>query len=444
MHDAVTLRRLIRTRQISCVEVMNAHLDRIEALNPKVNAIVALQDRAQLIRQAQDCDARLTKDETIGALHGFPHAVKDMAPVRGIAFTQGSPIFRDLVATEDSLQTERLRRAGVIFIGKTNTPEFGLGSHTFNPVYGATRNAYDPTRSAGGSSGGAAVALALGMVPLADGSDYGGSLRNPAGWNNVYGFRPSIGRVPSHGKDDWLPTMGTSGPMARTVADLALLLSVQAGHDPRAPLSMEGSGDIFAGELGANMKGKRIAWAGDFNGAIPYEAGVLDTCRTAFKAFETIGAHVEEQCPDYPLDKVWDAFVELRSWQQGGGLAALAADPATRTLLKPEALYEIDQCRAFRLRHQRPIGDPDRMEPGGTEILRTLRLLDHADRPDLPLRDRATMAGEHRRRGHAHLSRMDEGALPGDDGRLSGAGRARRLRAGRAADGAADHRTDPP
>jgi amidase len=341
--DAVSLRRLIQARQLSCVEVMNAYLERIDALNPKVNAIVALQDRPSLIREAQVCDAQLARGEKTGPLHGFPHAVKDLTPVKGIAYTQGSPIFRDTIAASDALPAERLRRAGVIFIGKTNTPEFGLGSHTFNPVYGATRNAYDPTRSAGGSSGGAAVALALDMIPLADGSDYGGSLRNPAGWNNVYGFRTSIGRVPTHGKDDWLPSMGVTGPMARTVADLALLLSVQAGYDARAPLSMESAGDLFGGRLGANIKGKRIAWAGDFKGAVPYAPGVLDTCRQALKAFDALGCHVEEACPAYPIDKVWDTFVKLRGWQQGGAIAAYAADARTRSLLKPEALFEIEQ-----------------------------------------------------------------------------------------------------
>jgi amidase len=341
--DAVALRGLIRSRKLSCVEVMNAHLDRIEALNPKVNAIVALQDRAGLVRQAQACDARLAKGEAVGPLHGLPHAVKDLVAVKGIAYTQGSPIYRDRVAPADAFQAERLRRAGVIFIGKTNTPEFGLGSHTFNPVYGATRNAYDLAKSAGGSSGGAAVALALHMVPLADGSDYAGSLRNPAGWNNVYGFRTSIGRVPAPGSEVWLPGMGVAGPMARNVPDLALLLSVQAGYDARAPLAMESGGDMFAGKLGASVKGKRIAWAGDFKGAVPYAPGVLDTCRQALKAFEALGCRVEEACPDYPVEKAWDTFIKLRGWQQGGNIAALAADPANRALLKPESLYEIEQ-----------------------------------------------------------------------------------------------------
>jgi amidase len=194
---------------------MTAYFDHIEKINPKVNAIVALQDRAGLLAQARERDAQLSRGESMGPLHGFPHAVKDLQPVKGIRTTQGSPIFKDFVPTADNLMVNRLRRAGAIIIGKTNTPEFGLGSHTYNPVYGPTRNAYDQSRSAGGSSGGAAVALALRMVPVADGTDYGGSLRNPAGWNNVFGFRPSIGRVPADGGDVWLPSMGVAGPMAR-------------------------------------------------------------------------------------------------------------------------------------------------------------------------------------------------------------------------------------
>ena len=266
MLDAGALAGAIRARQVSCLEVMSAYLDHIEQVNPRVNAIVALQDRPALLRQAQAHDDQLSRREAVGPMHGLPHAVKDLQPVKGIRFTQGSPIFRDTVATTDSIIVERMRAAGAIYIGKTNTPEFGLGSHTYNPVYGITRNAWDPSRSAGGSSGGAAVALATRMLPLADGSDYAGSLRNPAGWNNVVGFRTSFGRVPIHGKDDWLPSMGVAGPMARNVADLARLFSVQAGYDPRAPLSMGGGGEVFRGPLGGEMKGKRIAWAGDFKG----------------------------------------------------------------------------------------------------------------------------------------------------------------------------------
>jgi amidase len=215
MLDAVTLAEEIRARRISCVEVMTAYLDHIEKLNPRVNAIVALQDRVSLLAQSQERDRQLGRGKLLGSLHGFPFAVKDLMPVKGIPMTMGSPIFKDFVPNADGIMVERLRRAGAIFIGKTNTPEFGLGSHTYNPVYGATRNAYDQSRSAGGSSGGAAVSLALRMLPVADGSDYGGSLRNPASWNNVFGFRTSLGLVPTGAPDGWLPSMGPLPPLTR-------------------------------------------------------------------------------------------------------------------------------------------------------------------------------------------------------------------------------------
>ena len=197
---------------------------------------------------------------------------------------------------------ERLRSAGAIFIGKTNTPEFGLGSHTYNSVYGITRNAYDQSRSAGGSSGGAAVALALRLVPFADGSDFGGSLRNPAGWNNVFGFRTSIGRVPRDSRDAWLPSMSVTGPMARNVADLALLLSVQAGYDARAPLSIDGDGTRFRPHFQEEYKGKRIAWGGDLSGAMPCDPGVLELCKAATKTFEGLGCRVDEAHPEFDFD----------------------------------------------------------------------------------------------------------------------------------------------
>ena len=345
--SAVELSRMIRARTLSCVEVMTAFLDRVDALNPRANAIVALQDRGELIAEAQRRDAQLRANGPVGLLHGFPHAVKDLSAVRGMVFTQGSPIFRDFIAQVDALQVERLRRAGAIIIGKTNTPEFGLGSNTYNAVYGATRNAFDPTRTAGGSSGGAAVALALHMVPVADGSDYGGSLRNPAGWNNVYGFRTSIGRVPGRAKDEWLPSMGVVGPMARSVADLALLLSVQAGFDPAAPLSLEGDGDRFRTPLRQNFRETRIAWSGNFGGAVPFEPAVLATCREALRSLEAMGCTVEEASPNYPVERAWQAFVRLRNWQMGAGLLEYYNDPARRAMLKPEAIYEIEQGRSM-------------------------------------------------------------------------------------------------
>ena len=342
MMDAIGLASAIRSRQISCVEVMTAYLDQIEKLNPKVNAIVALQDRAALLAQAGERDSQLTRGELMGPLHGFPHAVKDLQPVKGIRMTLGSPILKDFVPNADGIMVERLRKAGAIFIGKTNTPEFGLGSHTYNPVYGTTRNAYDQSRSAGGSSGGAAVSLALRMLPVADGSDYGGSLRNPAGWNNVFGFRTSYGLVPPDARDAWLPSMGVVGPMARNVADLAMLLAVQAGYDARVPLSMAGDGTRFQGRLEKDFKGKRIAWAGDFKGYLPFEPGVLDVCKGALRTFESMGCIIEEAQPDYSIDAVWRAWLRLRAWQSGGGLLAYYNDLAKRALMKPEAIFEVE------------------------------------------------------------------------------------------------------
>ncbi|HTC82959.1 MAG TPA: amidase [Rhizomicrobium sp.] len=342
MMDARSLSKAIAAKKLSCVEVMTATLDHIARYNLKVNAIVALQDRDRLMAEAREHDAMLAKGHSLGVLHGFPHAVKDLQPVKGIVSTSGSPILKDFVPTQDSIPVERMRAAGAIFIGKTNTPEFGLGSHTYNPVYGATHNAFDQTKSAGGSSGGAAVSLALRMLPVADGSDYGGSLRNPAGWNNVFGFRNSLGVVPSAGEDVWMPSMSVTGAMGRSVSDLALLLSTQAGYDPRAPMSLDGTGARFLGSLEGNFKGKRIGWLNDLNGAAPYEAGVLEVCRAALKTFETIGCTVETATPQASVEDAWQAFVKLRQFQQGPNFRIFYADPAKRALLKPEAIYEIE------------------------------------------------------------------------------------------------------
>jgi amidase len=334
----------IESREISCVEVMQATLDQIDRFNPRVNAIVALRDREALIAEARERDASLARGEAVGPLHGVPLAIKDLAAVKGLPQTKGSLILKDFVAQADSIFVERLRAAGALLIGKTNTPEFGLGSQTFNPVYGATRNAYDPRRTAGGSSGGAAVALALRMVALADGSDYGGSLRNPAGWNDVFGFRPSIGRVPNDGIEPWLPSMSVLGPMARSVADLAFLLSVMAGYDAREPLSQSGDGAAFRGALDADLRGKRIAWAGDFGGALPFEAGILEPCRQALKTFEGLGCTIEEARPDFSFEALWGAWLDLRSWQTAFVLLPYYRDSRQRALMKPEAIYEIERA----------------------------------------------------------------------------------------------------
>jgi amidase len=342
MMSAVDLSNAIRTKRVSCVEVMTAYLDHIARINPKVNAIVSLQDRDDLLAQARERDAELTRGEPLGWMHGFPQAPKDLFPAVGIRTTQGSPLFKDFIATTDAIVVEREKRAGAIIIGKTNTPEFGLGSHTFNNVFGATLNAYDQTKTAGGSSGGAAVALALRMLPVADGSDHGGSLRNPGAYNNVLGFRVSLGRVPAEGADGFNAALSVNGPMARTVSDLAMFLSVQAGYDPRAPLSNRQDAAQFTQPLQRDFRGTKIAWLGDLGGYLTYEPGVLELCRTALRVFESLGCTVEEAKPDYPNDRVWQHWTKLRAWQSGSALAELYMDPAKRAMMKPEAQFEVE------------------------------------------------------------------------------------------------------
>jgi amidase len=340
---AVELARGIHSKQVSCVEVMNAYLDQIAKLNPSVNAIVALQDRESLLKQATDCDMQLSRGDSKGPLHGFPQAVKDLDSVKGIRFTQGSPIFKDRVAPSDSIMVERLRRSGVIFIGKTNTPEFGLGSQTYNNVYGTTKNAYDQTRTSGGSSGGAAVAVALRMQAVADGSDHAGSLRNPPSFNNVFGLRPSYGRIPTSGKDVFTPGLSVQGAIGRSPADIALLLSVQAGYDPRAPYSIEQDPSQFAQPLQRDFKGVSIAWLGDFGGHLPFEPGVLDLDRSALKAFSDVGCRVDEAQPSFDMEKLWQDWLVLRAWLTASSLKPLYDDPAKRALMKPEAIWEVER-----------------------------------------------------------------------------------------------------
>jgi len=332
----------IRKKTVSAREVMAACLDRIAAANPAINAIVSMPSRDGLMAEAAAADERQARGAALGPLHGLPHAVKDLQAVKGLRFTQGSPIYKDRIAAADSLMVERLRKAGVIFVGKTNTPEFGFGSHTFNPVFGATHNPYDHNRSAGGSSGGAAAALASRMVPLADGSDYGGSLRNPAGWNNVFGFRTGFGVVPATGSDVWLAGMGVQGPMARSVEDVALLLSVQAGYDPRSPLSLPGDGTVYRQNLDVPVKGRRIGWLGDFGGDVPHEPDVLEICRAALKNFETLGCMVEDAKIEAAVEPAWQAMIKLRGWQQSGQILANYRNPSERALLKPEAVWEVE------------------------------------------------------------------------------------------------------
>jgi len=263
--SATELTRLIRTREVSCEEVMRAHLEQIERVNPMVNAIVTLLPERAL-DGARMADAAIASGQPVGPLHGLPVAHKDLLVTKGIRTTFGSPIYQDFVPDTDAILVERLRAAGAITIGKTNTPEFGAGSQTFNPVFGATRNPWDLTKTCGGSSGGAAVALACGMMPLADGSDFGGSLRNPASFCNIAGFRPSAGRVPSWPTVNAWFSLPVLGPMARTVEDLALMLSATAGPDARAPIAINESGSVFAGPLARDFRGLRVAWSRDLGG----------------------------------------------------------------------------------------------------------------------------------------------------------------------------------
>ena len=338
----------IRRREISCRELMQATLARIACVNPLHNAIVSLQDEAGLLREADARDALLAAGTHLGWLHGIPIAVKDLAATQGIRTTQGSPLLRDHIPAHDGLMVARMKAAGCIVIGKTNTPEFGLGSHTFNQVFGVTRNAFDPTKSAGGSSGGAAVALATRMLSVADGSDSMGSLRNPAGWNNVFGLRPSQGRVPMWpAADVWVTQLGTEGPMARGVRDLALLLDTQSGFDPRVPLSIAGH-ERFDAELdGLDCNTVRIGWLGDLGGYLATEPGVLDTCGQALTRLASIGCAVEPLAPGFSPAALWQTWLTWRRWLVAGRIEPHLRNPANRQLIKPEALWEYDQGQAL-------------------------------------------------------------------------------------------------
>ncbi|WP_425528131.1 amidase [Yinghuangia seranimata] len=306
------LAALLRSGAVSAREVLDAHLTRIERTNPDVNAIVTLVPDAAW-EYAAAADARYARGEALGPLHGLPIAHKDTHDTAGVRTTYGSPLLADNVPERDELVVERMRAAGAVPLGKTNVPEFAAGSHTVNTVFGATRNPYDLTRSAGGSSGGAAAALACGMHPLADGSDMGGSLRNPASFCNVVGFRPSPGRVPTWPDATPWATMAVQGPMARTVADTGLLLSVLAGPDARSPIALDEPGTSFAEPLDRDMAGLRVAWSPNLGGRVPVEPEVAAVVADAAAVFERMGCAVTEDCPD--LSGAEEVFRTLRAWQ---------------------------------------------------------------------------------------------------------------------------------
>lgn len=342
---AIELSRAIHAREVSCVEVMQAYLERIDVCNPKVNAIVSMPNRETLIDQARQIDQDFSRKDELGWMAGFPLAPKDLTATAGIPTTLGSPNLKNNVTKHDSIVVERMKKSGAILIGKTNVPEFGLGSNTYNQVFGATLNAYDQTKTSGGSSGGAAVALALNMLPVADGSDMGGSLRNPAAWNNIYGMRPSRGRVPfGPSPEVFFEQLGTEGPMARNVEDLAMLLSVQAGYDARAPLSLGDSPEIFTQNLDRDFSGLKIGWLGDFNAYLPMESGLLTELEKTLPYFSQIGCQVEQVTPQFNMAKLWDSWLKLRAFLVAGKLKVFYGNPQYRALMKPEAVWEAEQA----------------------------------------------------------------------------------------------------
>ena len=334
---AKELAHLIRNKDISAREAVEAHLAQIELVNPLVNAIVTLTPE-QALDAADAADATLGRGDYIGPLHGLPIAHKDLVITKGIRTTYGSPLFKDYIPDQDALIVTRLRQAGAITIGKTNTPEFGAGSQTYNEVFGETLNPYDVTKTCGGSSGGAAVALACRMQPIADGSDTGGSLRNPANFCNVVGFRPSPGRVPVWpSQTGWAPT-SVQGPMARTVDDAALMLSVIAGPDPRIPISITEQGGVFADSLDRDFSGTRIAWSRDLGG-LPVDPRVTKVFDSQRNVFESMGCQLDNTEPDFSdadrIFKIW------RGWGQELGKRDMLE--AHRDQMKDTLIWDIEQ-----------------------------------------------------------------------------------------------------
>jgi amidase len=336
--SATELSRRIASRDLAPSEVMRAYLDRLAALNPAINAVISQRDPDALMAEARAMDNTPRR----GWMHGLPVAVKDLVAVRGLRTTWGSPLHADHVPDADDLIAARMRASGAIFTGKTNTPEWGHGSHSFNPVFGATRNPYDLTRTAGGSSGGAAAALAARLVPVADGSDMMGSLRNPAAFCNVYGFRPTWGLVPPDAEGDtFLATLSTDGPMARSVEDIARLLQVLAGENPAAPFPR--TSEPYSDRLTCDPRGLRIGWLGDWGGAYAIEPGILAQCEAGLAVLEGLGATVDAIAPPFPAEKLWFAWTTLRAMLNSNGKRDLYHDPEKRAQLKPETLWEIEQ-----------------------------------------------------------------------------------------------------
>ena len=338
--SASQLSAAIRQRQISCLETMQAYLERIERYNPVYNAIVNLAEQDSLLDQARRADVALDRGEYWGWMHGMPHAVKDLSDVAGMITTSGSPIYANRVAERDSSLVADVRRQGAIVIGKTNTPEFGLGSQTYNAVFGATGSACNPELTAGGSSGGAASGLGTHMLPVADGSDMMGSLRNPGAFNNVIGFRPSKGRV--SGGDPFYQRLSTSGPMGRNTEDTIRLLHSIAGPAGDQPLALQDRLPEAERFAALDLRDLKIGWMGDFENYLATEPGVLGVCESSLRLLESAGARVEPCMPQFDMTELWRTWVDLRHWSRIGA-QTLYNDPAQRALLKPEYIWEIEQ-----------------------------------------------------------------------------------------------------
>ena len=328
--SALELSMGIKTKQFSCYEVMQAYLTRIHKYNPVYNAIISMADDQNLFDQAKKADIALERDEYWGWMHGIPHAIKDLAPLKGFAYTSGSPIFADRIADEDGFITSKIRSQGAIFIGKTNTPEFGLGSQTYNPVFGPTGNAYNPSLTAGGSSGGAACGLRTEMLPVADGGDMMGSLRNPGAFNNVIGFRPSTNVVMEEG-DEINRLLSTSGPMGRNVTDLIGLLktiSLKPEFNEIEPLDFN---DV------------KIGWLKDLDGYLKFEPGILELCENSLSKLSSARAKVELAQTNFAPSDLWTCWTTLRH-QTRLRMLDFYENPLTHNLLKPELLWEIEQA----------------------------------------------------------------------------------------------------
>ncbi|HEY7334399.1 MAG TPA: amidase [Bryobacteraceae bacterium] len=334
---AVEMAGLIRRKKLSAREAMVAHLKQIDRINPKMNAIVTLTAE-QAIQNAGKADEAQAHGATLGPLHGLPVVHKDLFDTAGVRTTYGSRILKDNVPTQDALIVERIAKAGAISVGKSNTPEFGAGSQTFNEVFGATRNPYDLNRTCGGSSGGAAVSVACGMTPIADGSDSGGSLRNPPAFCNVVGLRTAPGRVAAAAQGNAWSTISVNGPIARTVADAALLLSAIAGPDSRCPISINEPGSRFTGHLDRGFKGVRVAWFKDMDG-IPFDPPILDAINAQRKIFESLGCIVEQAEPNW--EGAHESYDTLRAW----GYATTQAENVRlhRALVKDTIQWEVER-----------------------------------------------------------------------------------------------------